>query len=77
MARAITQSRFVVIALAWIVDGVILVVFGRILADELHPPLAVIAWLVATGAGLQPLATWAGAWFAATRQQRAPTSRDT
>ncbi len=67
-------SRFAVIAFAWLVDGVILVVFGRILADELDPPLAVIAWLVATGAGLQPLATLAGAWLAGIRHPTAPAS---
>lgn len=68
-----SRSQFVVIAFAWLVEGAILVVFGRLLADELHPPVAAFAWLVATGAGLQPLATSAGAWFATTRRQTAPT----
>jgi hypothetical protein len=66
--------RFVVIAFAWLVDGVILVVLGRRLADELDPPLAFIAWLIATGVGLQPLATAAGAWLAGDRHATAPAS---
>ena len=64
------RPQFVVIAFAWLVDGVILVVFGRLLAGELHPPVAALAWLVATGAGLQPVAASAGAWFAATRRRQ-------
>ncbi len=66
--------RFVAIALAWLVDGVILVVFGRLLAGELDPPFAVIAWLIATGVGLQPLATSAGTWLAGDRHATAPAS---
>ncbi len=61
------RLQFVVIAFAWLLDGVILVAFGRILADELDPTAAAFAWLVATGAGLQPLATSAGAWLAGIR----------
>ena len=64
------RPQFVVIAFVWLVDGVILVVFGRLLAGELHPPVAALAWLVATGAGLQPLATSAGTWLAATRRRQ-------
>ena len=67
-----SRPQFVVIALAWLVDGVILVVFGRLLAGELHPPVAALAWLVATGAGLQPVAASAGAWLARNRQATAP-----
>jgi len=50
------------------------VVLGRLLAGELHPPVAALAWLVATGAGLQPLATSAGTWLAGDRHATAPAS---
>ena len=50
--------------LAWLTEGAILVVFGQLLTDELRSPaFRAAVWLTATGALLQPIAVFVGAWI--------------
>ncbi len=70
-ARQLSATRLAVFALASIVgEFVALLVFGRLLADELADPVvAVSIWAVATGVIVQPLALFVGGVIAMRRRR--------